>query len=196
LRRKDLRWIYLPTIFPSPLPDGDTERWIMTFLPRVYPAGVRKVRHGSDLSSGTARHLLEQTLPASAEDFYESEVDLKLACAARAIEKYRYFEARSSLETLLPRLPPLSVAAPYLFDALRSVGGASTPAVLAEVVGRFERDRWHHVQALCACATPGQQGLLERLRGDSDWFVAREAGRALERLQVQNSSAEEFKVRS
>lgn len=184
LLRDGLRWIELPAFTGGDTLDEDIERWVRTFLPVVDATALAAVRRGAELSRAHARSLLDRSLSdASSEGFYGGTADLALARAARAVAVHRDFEARSSLEALLPRLPLPSVAAAYVFDALRQLGNASTAAALERVLARYKPEKQHLARAFCAVAATAQRPTLQTLLSDEDRFVQRQAEQAIRRLQ-------------
>jgi hypothetical protein len=190
LRREDLRWVDLPALDWSESLNSDRYRWLYTYLPGIDGKALRTVRRRSELPPGTARMLIDRPLPELPQgEFYGRPEDVDLARAARAIAKFRYTDARDSLERLLPRLPQPSVATAYVFDALRSVGTQETAAALERVMERYRQERAHLARAFGALATRAERPTLERMQHDEDRFVRHQAREALRRLAQEASGA-------
>jgi hypothetical protein len=182
LRREDLRWVHLPQTMPGS-DDAVTLRWALTFLPSVDSGYRRQLRGAAEPSRKLAISRLQAPLAASSSNFEASPRDLELASAALAVAKHGYVEARGALHAVVEALPLPSVSAPYVMDALRVVGDASSAALLAHLAPKYDtRGRGHYARALCELATTQQRDLLQELSLASDLFVRCAARRALARL--------------
>lgn len=182
LRRRDLKYVYLPAVDGGPEPDTATKCWLMTYLPVVDPLLIPRLRGAALLSSMAVRHQLAKPLPADLGAFHGSSHDFELALAARSAEQGRYFDARLSLEDLLRRLPARSFAAQFVFDALRVVGDESSAILIWSAAPGFRSVQAHWGRCFCALATERQRAELEALLYAEDWCVQRDAQRALRRL--------------
>lgn len=184
LRRSDLRWVPLTASLKGTWPAADVRRWLKTYLPGISPRGVPEIRQSVEASKSLLLHRLGGPLEASGEDFPGSQRDIELASAARMVARRRVIEARVELEHMLRELPADSVALPFVFDALGSVGTGETATLLESMRTRFRGDAAAHcARAYCRISTVNQLETLRTLSTDPDWFVQRQAERALARLQ-------------